>query len=225
MIALGTLGATLTAAAYLYVTDHQTIEEARGKLLPVASATAQPVTQPVRVAPVAAAAASAASAPSAAVTISAQEYAALTQRLTQLEGDVRDVLAGLRAKGYLNPATAELPMDFKPYPVATATAAVHGPARGPVVRRVVNRPPARPPVLSEAPIVQPANQLLAVDLWDGKPSVVVGTGVVGDTRVKVLQEGESLNGVTLQQADVANRQATFKSAGHEIRLSVPAGEP
>jgi hypothetical protein len=220
-IATSTGIATVLLGAFVFVRHNSAQDPTPG----LASAVTSPTTgllQPPAAASAPALQASAASAVAAAPsTVSKQDYEELLKRVSQLEGDVRDVLAGLRAKGYLNAATADLPMDFKPYPVAAAPQA--GAAR-PMVKRIAQRKPVRAPVVAVTPPVQPANQLLAVDLWDGKPSVVVGTGVVGDSRIKVLQEGESLNGVTLQQADVAGRQATFKAAGREIRLTVPAGE-
>ncbi|MBR5950720.1 MAG: hypothetical protein IKZ87_04725 [Actinomycetaceae bacterium] len=53
--------------------------------------------------------------------------------------------------------------------------------------------------------------LLAVDMWDGKPSAVIGTGIPGDRRVRVLQPGEQLAGVALVKADARRGSATFST--------------
>ena len=64
-------------------------------------------------------------------------------------------------------------------------------------------------------------QLLAIDVWDGRPSVVVGTGLPGDKRVRVLQPGEQLHGVGLHSVDVAAGKATFSvGAGSLVTLDV-----
>lgn len=64
-------------------------------------------------------------------------------------------------------------------------------------------------------------QLLAIDVWDGRPSVVVGTGVPGDKRVRVLQPGEQLHGVGLHSVDVAAGTATFSvGSGSLVTLDV-----
>lgn len=62
-------------------------------------------------------------------------------------------------------------------------------------------------------------QLLSVDLWDGRPSVVLGTNQPGDKRMRVLQPGESQSGIGLQSADVAGQTATFVVDGKTVTLS------
>lgn len=67
-------------------------------------------------------------------------------------------------------------------------------------------------------------ELLAVDLWDGRPSVVVGTGLPGDQRIRVLQPGEQFNGVGLQSADAVTGRATFSvGQGQQVTLTVDEG--
>ncbi|WCM90521.1 hypothetical protein [Acidovorax sp. NCPPB 3576] len=90
------------------------------------------------------------------------------------------------------------------------------------------RPQVRPrvPAAKPAAAVKPeepkiAGQLLSVDLWDGRPSIVVGTGETADQRVRVLQQGDSYNGITLKSIDVAARRATFDvGQGRLVQLSV-----
>ncbi|GKT25036.1 hypothetical protein [Acidovorax sp. SUPP3334] len=90
------------------------------------------------------------------------------------------------------------------------------------------RPQVRPrsPAAKPATAIQPetptlAGQLLSVDLWDGRPSIVVGTGEAADQRVRVLQQGDSYNGITLKAIDVAARRATFDvGQGRLVQLSV-----
>lgn len=61
--------------------------------------------------------------------------------------------------------------------------------------------------------------LLSVDLWDGKPSVVVGTTDPAHPQVRVLKPGDSLSGVTLKQVDMSGQKATFEVGGRTIELS------
>ncbi|MFC7410330.1 hypothetical protein [Hydrogenophaga atypica] len=61
--------------------------------------------------------------------------------------------------------------------------------------------------------------LLSVDLWDGKPSVVVGTTDPANPQVRVLKPGDSLSGVTLKQVDMSGQKATFEVGGRIIELS------
>ena len=75
------------------------------------------------------------------------------------------------------------------------------------------RPVAVTPRATPAATPAAQGQLLAIDTWDGRPSVVVGTGMPGDQRVRVLQPGESFNGISLQSVDVQAGRATFLAAG------------
>lgn len=78
---------------------------------------------------------------------------------------------------------------------------------------------AAPVTVQAAPKYNP--RLLSVDLWDGKPSVVVATDEPGDTRTRILQPGDTLNGITLREASVAGRSASFDVGdGKLVRLGV-----
>ncbi len=78
---------------------------------------------------------------------------------------------------------------------------------------------ARPkPVAAPASAPVPTGTVLAVDLWDGQPSVVVGTGVPADKRVLFLREGDSKNGVTVKAANPAAQSALFDVNGREALL-------
>lgn len=68
-----------------------------------------------------------------------------------------------------------------------------------------------------------AGQLLAVDVWGGVPSVVVGTGESSDRRTRVLRPGDSHNGVSLLHADPVTGQATFSAAGTTFTMNVKEG--
>ena len=90
----------------------------------------------------------------------------------------------------------------------------------PVSTAVANAEPATPSAEQQLRRQMQA-QLLAIDVWDGRPSVVVGTGVPGDKRVRVLQPGEQLHGVGLLSVDVAAGKATFSvGAGSRVTLDV-----
>ncbi|SDE63202.1 hypothetical protein SAMN05192589_12329 [Paracidovorax valerianellae] len=111
-------------------------------------------------------------------------------------------------------------------PSQAAPAVPAAPAANAVVS--ATRPQVRPrvPAAKPAAAVKPeepkiAGQLLSVDLWDGRPSIVVGTGETADQRVRVLQQGDSYNGITLKSIDVAPRRATFDvGQGRLVHLSV-----
>jgi len=64
--------------------------------------------------------------------------------------------------------------------------------------------------------------VLAVDLWGGQPSVVVGKEGAGSTEVRFISQGETQGRVTLKRADVANQRATFTTPTGEFTMS--AGE-
>lgn len=119
---------------------------------------------------------------------------ALEQRIAQLEQQ----LHGLRATRRQAPVSAKAPGE-----PSTRAAPSQAPAK-PVA--------ALPRTGSPAP-ARPQGQLLAIDIWDGRPSVVVGTGMPGDQRVRVLQPGESFNGISLQSVDVQAGRATFIASG------------
>ena len=63
-------------------------------------------------------------------------------------------------------------------------------------------------------------QLLSVDMWDGRPSVVVGNGDPKNPQVRVLQQGDSFNGITLNAVDVDGQRATFTDGVRSISLDV-----
>ncbi len=83
-------------------------------------------------------------------------------------------------------------------------------------RKRTARAAARKPAVAAAAVMssssghkqQGQGALLAVDMWDGKPSAVIGTGIPGDRRVRVLQPGEQLAGVALVSADARRGSAT-----------------
>jgi hypothetical protein len=66
-------------------------------------------------------------------------------------------------------------------------------------------------------------QLLSIDMWGGTPSVVMTSGLPGDTRTRTLRPGDTLNGVTLRTADPATGRATFMSGGQRFTLSLGNG--
>lgn len=77
----------------------------------------------------------------------------------------------------------------------------------------------KPAVVPAVPALQA--ELLAIDMWDGRPSVVVGTNAPGDKRVRTLQPGEPLHGITLKSADAQAGRATFiTSSGELITLNL-----
>ncbi len=94
---------------------------------------------------------------------------------------------------------------------------------GTPVRRVARARPVAPATTLESAdagaAVQARGAVLAVDLWDGRASVVVGTGQAQDKRVQFLHEGDRRNGITLKTADVRRQQAVFDVQGQEARFT------
>ena len=123
-------------------------------------------------------------------------------RITEMEKQVKELRELLTAK---KPAAS------------TASAAP--------VRRAQPRRPARPRPAAVAAAPAPApkynGQILSVDMWGGKPSVVISTGDPNDKRVRILSPGESLNGITLKDANVQSRTATFEVGnGRTVQMGV-----
>ncbi|PKO78272.1 MAG: hypothetical protein CVU21_04175 [Betaproteobacteria bacterium HGW-Betaproteobacteria-15] len=144
------------------------------------------------------------------------EQVALNARLDKLEARLNEVIEGLRAQGYVIgeaganggalPPSAFAPRQVAP-PVVQKTAL-------PVRKRHAPKPviKAMPPVTRQ--------ELLSVDMWGGKPSVVVGNGDPKNSRIKVLQPGDSFNGITLNSVDVGAQRATFTNGARSITLDV-----
>ena len=133
------------------------------------------------------------------------------------------LMAALQAKGYIKPGeridtiAAE---SLQPYPAAVPQERRVEPPRAPARAR----PAATSPVPSPVPAsTGPGAQLLAIDLWNGTPSVVVGTGVPGDNRLKMMQPGDVINGVALKHVDMAGQRATFTARGHDTVLQAGGG--
>ena len=70
---------------------------------------------------------------------------------------------------------------------------------------------------ASAPDVQA--RLLSVDTWDGRPSVVVASG----QQTRILQPGDSINGITLKHADPVSGRATFSTGTGQVTLDVNEG--
>lgn len=120
----------------------------------------------------------------------AAETERLRTRVAELEASVARLLAAEPRP------RAPVPHTPRPQAVNASTKAIPAaPKAAPVVS------PAFPPGLEPV--------LLAIDVWDGKPSVVMGTSGAGDRRTVVLQPGDSLNGVQLRSVDAAAGKATF----------------
>lgn len=163
--------------------------------------------------------------PAAPVPVAPQDPK-LQEQLDRLEKRMDQLVAGFKAQGYIkdtagNDGAELLATDFLPHPstlpppapvaATTKVSAVVTPRRM-AVRRAVARPaPAIP---------KPSHQLLSVDMWDGRPSVVVGVPGADAGQVRVLQPGDTYNGVTLTEVDVAGQRATFSNGGRSVSIGV-----
>lgn len=143
------------------------------------------------------------------------EQIELNNRLDRLEARLGDVIEGLRAQGYIigNAGSAGEPLP----PTAFAPRQVAAPAATPLQRRTpVRRVQVQSVEVKPPPVIR--QQLLSVDMWDGRPSVVVGNGDPSNPQVRVLQPGDSFNGITLTGVDVAQQRATFSDGTRSISL-------
>ena len=60
--------------------------------------------------------------------------------------------------------------------------------------------------------------VLGVDIWDGKPSVVVGMANKGKTSYKVYAAGDRVDGMELRQADPITGTVVFNVGGNNVRV-------
>lgn len=161
----------------------------------------------------------------------AVEQAELLRRVSRIESILETLFDALRSRGYIKAAKnaedwSEFSAgDMNPYPPEKPSTPVV-----PVVRRVVKVAPALvtqvAPVATTpvaAPVAPKQSQVLAIDMWDGRPSVVLGSGVPEDKRVVVQQVGETRNGVTLKSVDVHNQRAVFTVGGRDLTYDVATG--
>ena len=147
----------------------------------------------------------------------------LEEQLTRMEKRLDQLVAGFKAQGYIkadagNDGADLQPTDFLPHPsTVPAPVRVSTPA---VVRPVAARA-VRKPLVQPAPVAaKPSYQVLSVDMWDGRPSVVVGAPGANSGPVRVLQPGDSYNGVTLTDVDVSGQRATFSDGGRSVSIAV-----
>lgn len=83
----------------------------------------------------------------------------------------------------------------------------------------VTEPKPVPQVQQEAP--PPSARVMSVDIWGGRPSVSVSQG----GEIKFLNEGDSLNGFVLKDANPKSQQAEFATpAGGSRRVTSSAGD-
>lgn len=80
-----------------------------------------------------------------------------------------------------------------------------------------------PPKAARAPAPkasdEDAAQLLSVDLWAGKPSIVVARGPGRDAEIAFLNEGEKQGRVTVKRADVGSQRAVIATDKGDVVLS------
>ena len=123
---------------------------------------------------------------------------------------------------------SRLSEEKSPKAISTVQQVVRPTKRRPAVTAPMARSAARPAI--KAASVAPADaasapdvqaQLLSVDTWDGRPSVVVASG----QQTRVLQPGDSINGITLKHADPVSGRATFSTGTGQVTLDVDEGKP
>lgn len=154
-------------------------------------------------------------APAEAGTIESREQ--FDQRLSKLENEfleLRDWMQKqtLASTASMQVATAQPVKSSRPTSRTTA-------------RRVAKSPKPVEENENTTTVAEPkySGQVLSVDLWDGKPSVVVVTGDPVDKRTVVMQPGDSLNGISLREASVQDRSASFDVGGGKL-LTLNVGD-
>lgn len=147
-----------------------------------------------------------------------QAQTALNERLDRLEARLSEVVEGLRAQGYIIGAAGSNGEPLSPDAFAPRVVAPITPVSVAPVRRAAAR--KRPKAVAKALPPVTRQQLLSVDMWDGRPSVVMGNGDASNPRVKVMQPGDSFNGITLDEVDVRGQRATFSDGARSVSLDV-----
>lgn len=69
------------------------------------------------------------------------------------------------------------------------------------------------------PTARDKPELLAVDMWGGKPVVVVARKTPEGTTLRFLTEGETQGTVRVHKADVVGQSATFTTPGGDVTLN------
>jgi hypothetical protein len=150
----------------------------------------------------------------------APEDPKLQEQLARLEARLDQLVAGFKATGYIKDTAGQdgavLQLtDFLPHPsTVSPPAPVVVAPRPTALRKMVRRP-----VVADTP-QKPSHQVLSVDMWDGRPSVVVGVAGAPAGQVRVLQPGDSYNGVTLTGVDVPEQRATFSDGTRSVSIAV-----
>lgn len=166
-----------------------------------------------------------ATAPAEAVPVaSVAQDPKLQEQLERLEKRLDQLVAGFKAQGYIKEGAgqdgADLQVaDFLPHPsILPPPAAPQPVAAAPAVRPAPRKPAVRRPVATVVP--RPTHQVLSVDMWDGRPSVVVGEVGGNPAHVRVLSPGDSYQGVTLTSVDVVGQRATFSDGARSVSIAV-----
>ncbi|MCR6480977.1 hypothetical protein NU688_32805 [Variovorax sp. ZS18.2.2] len=149
----------------------------------------------------------------------------LQGRIAQLESQLEQLRSAPSAK----PTAVVANMGATgPAPTSTAASAPVTPSAPTrtrstrVSRATVAKATAPEPVLAVPPPM--SGQLLSVDMWGGKPSVVLSSGLPGDKRVRVMQPGDAYNGIALKSVDPVSKTATFGyEGGRTFTLSISQG--
>jgi len=152
----------------------------------------------------------------AALPAASNEPSAAVQELQQRVEKLEDALASVQVRLEQESAARLAASNTAPAPQAA-------PRREPLAHPRAHPKAALAAASAAEPAPEPPKlgaQLLGVDLLNGTPSVVVTSGLPGDTRTRTLRPGDTLNGVTLRSADPATGQATFMSGGKTFTLSI-----
>jgi hypothetical protein len=152
-----------------------------------------------------------------AVDLQAAEIQQLRVDLNNLEVTVNKLQERFALAAAPKPAPVNAPrIERKPIQVLNPNAVTKAPIQ-----------PAKP--VTKSPVVatgapvgtrdDSSPTVLGVDIWDGKPSVVVGTANHnGKTSYKVFAAGDRVDGMELRQADPISGTVVFNVSGNNVRV-------
>jgi hypothetical protein len=155
-----------------------------------------------------AAQAASAAAPSPLMTRLDAAFAAIKDNAQALQAVLEGQKSQQATLDKLERDVAELTENFRQLQARQTAAAASAPRPRPRLAKAA--PPAAPKAQA---------QLLSVDVWDGRPSAVVGTADPADKRVVYLHEGDQSKGITLKRADPVGQRAVFDVAGQDVVLT------
>lgn len=135
----------------------------------------------------------------------------LVSEVKGVAGAVTELINGQRqtneALSRLEGEVLAMRTDIDEMKVKQTQPAAHPATYRPRVRKAAPKPAQ----VASAP--ESKTELLGVDVWNGRPSVAVKTGVPGDAKVRFLHEGDTTPNAYVQKADADDQRVVFGLVG------------